>query len=80
MTIQVYERLILEAIKGLPPSRLDEIVDFIFFVRKREARLPSSDDELREAFLRAELKQLSRDEESHLEQEFAGYERLYLSN
>ncbi|MGH9834245.1 MAG: hypothetical protein ACREBD_23905 [Blastocatellia bacterium] len=80
MTIQVYERLILEAIKGLPPSGLDEIVDFIFFVRKREARLLSSDDEFREAFLRAELKQLSRDEESHLEQEFAGYERLHLSN
>jgi hypothetical protein len=80
MTVQVYERLILEAIKGLPPSRLDEIVDFIFFVRKREARLPSSDGELREAFLRAELKQLSRDEQSHLEQEFVGYERLCLSN
>jgi hypothetical protein len=80
MTVRIYEQIILESIKGLPPSRLDEIVDFIFFVRNREAQTPASDGELREAFLRAELKQLSRDEESHSEQEFAGYERLYLSN
>jgi hypothetical protein len=80
MTVQSYKQLILEATKGLPPAKLDEIVDFIFLVRRREAQKPASDGELREAFLRAELKQLSRDEESHLEQEFAGYERLYLSN
>lgn len=77
MTYQTYEQLIIEAIRGLPTNRLDEIVDFIFFVRTREMKLQSSDDELREAFLRAELKQLSREEESHLEQEFTGYEHLH---
>jgi hypothetical protein len=76
MTAQIYEQLILDAIKGLPPARLNEIVDFIFFLRKREAQTGDFDDELREAFLRAELKQLSHSEESHLEQEFADYEHL----
>ncbi len=77
MTAQTYEQLILEAIKGLPPAKLDEIIDFIFFLRKRETQTRDLDDKLREAFLRAELKQLSRDEESHLEKEFADYEHLY---
>lgn len=80
MTAQTYEQLILDAIKGLPPAKLDEIVDFIFFLRKREAQTRDFDDELREAFLRAELKQLNRDEELHLEQEFADYEHLYPRN
>ena len=33
--------------------------------------------ELRSALLGEELKQLSRDEEAHLEQEFADYEQRY---
>lgn len=35
MTIQTYQQLIVEGIKGLPTEILAEIVDFIFFVRQR---------------------------------------------
>lgn len=36
-----------------------------------------AEDEIKEPLLRAELRQLSRDEESHLEKEFKDYERPY---
>jgi hypothetical protein len=35
MTQPTYQQLILEGIKGLPQEALVEIVDFIYFVRKR---------------------------------------------
>ena len=35
MTTQIYQRLIVEGIKGLRQETLAEIVDFVYFVRKR---------------------------------------------
>jgi len=35
MTQPPYQQLILEGIKDLPPEVLAEIVNFIYFVRKR---------------------------------------------
>ncbi len=72
MTTQALEEMIREGIKGLPPENLAEIADFVYFVRKRVLRPEVFADELRELSLRAELKQLSREEEAHLETEFTG--------
>lgn len=77
MTTQTYQQLIIEGIKGLPPEILAEIADFIYFVRKRTLHPQAFEEELRDALLRVELKQLSRDEEAHLEKEFEGYDQLY---
>jgi hypothetical protein len=77
MSGNVYEQLIVEGIKGLPPDALTEIADFIYFVRKRVLQPQSFEEERRDALLRVELRQLSREEEAHLEKEFEDYDKLY---
>lgn len=77
MTTKTYQQLIIEGIKGLPPEVLAEIVDFIYFVRKRAMNPQAFEAELQNALLRVELRQLSRDEEAHLEKEFEAYEKLH---
>lgn len=77
MTMEHYQQLIVEGIKGLPPELLAEIADFVYFVRKRALEPQTFEEELEDALLRVELRQLSRDEEAHLEKEFEDYDRLY---
>jgi hypothetical protein len=77
MTAQTYQQLIIEGIKGLPPEILAEIADFIYFVRKRAVQPQAFEEELENARLRVELRQLSRDEETHSEKEFEGYDQLH---
>jgi hypothetical protein len=77
MTTQTYQQLIIEGIRGLPPEILAEIADFIYFVRKRALQPQDFEEELQSALLRVELKQLSRDEQAHVEKEFEGYDKLY---
>jgi hypothetical protein len=77
MTTNAYEHLIVEGIKGLSPEALSEIADFIYFVRQRVIQPQAFEEERRDALLKVELRQLSRDEEAHLEKEFEGYEELY---
>jgi hypothetical protein len=68
MSIQTYRQIITQGIEGLPEEMLVEIADFIYFVRRRKAH-PQDFAE--------ELKQLSRAQNIHLEQEFAGYDQRY---
>jgi len=77
MTAQGYQELIIEGVKGLPTEILAEVVDFVYFVRQRVLQPRMIEDDLRNAVLRAELRQFSRDEEVHLDKEFASYEQLY---
>lgn len=77
MTAQGYQELIMEGVKGLPTEILAEVADFIYFMRKRALQPRMIDDDLRIAMLRTELRQFSRDEDAHLEKEFANYEQLY---
>lgn len=77
MTMPTYQQLIIEGIKGLPPEVLAEITDFIYFVRTRVLQPQAFAEEIQSILLRADLRQLSRDEEAHLEQEFAGHDQLY---
>jgi hypothetical protein len=77
MTTQTCQQLIIEGIKGLPPETLAEIVDFIYFVRKRVLQPQAFEEEVLNALLRVDLRQLSRNEEAHLEKEFEGHDQLY---
>ena len=77
MTEQIYQQLIVQGIRGLPAETLAEIADFIYFLRKRVQQPDIFAEELQSALLGEELNQLSRDEEAHLEQEFADYEQHY---
>ena len=77
MTAQTYQMLINEGIKGLPGETLAEIVDFIYFLRKRALQPEDFERELQNTLLITELKQLNSDEEAHLEKEFENYDNLY---
>jgi len=77
MTTQTYHELITEGIKGLPADVLAEIADFVYFVRKRALEPRAFEEELQTALLALDLQRMSRDEESHLEEEFQDYDRLY---
>jgi hypothetical protein len=77
MMTQTYQRLIIEGIKGMPPETLAEIANFVYFVRKRMLHPQAFEEELYSTLLGAELRQLSRSEQVHLEQEFEGYDQLY---
>ncbi|NOT57048.1 MAG: hypothetical protein HOP18_20805 [Deltaproteobacteria bacterium] len=77
MTTPAYEQLIIQGIKGLPPETLAEIADFIYFVRQRVSHSHILNEELQSALDRGELKNLSRTEEAHLEEEFVDYEQRY---
>jgi hypothetical protein len=69
----IYHQVISDGLQGLPPAKLAEIAEFIYFVRKRYLQPEDGEDELRQALWRAELKQMSRDETSHLEKEFEAH-------
>lgn len=77
MTVHAYRKLIIDGIKGLPPETLAEIVDFVYFVRKRVFEPQVYEAELENVLLNAELKLLNHNEERHLEQEFEDYEQRY---
>lgn len=77
MAQPTYQQLILEGIKGLPREALVEVVDFIYFVRKRTLQPHAFAEEIHQGLLSAELRHLSRDEEAHLEEEFKDYDRRY---
>ena len=77
MTTQTYKQIINEGIKDLPEVALAEIVDFVFFLRKRTLQPEIFEEELQSALMNTELNQMSRDEEAHLEKEFENYDRLY---
>jgi hypothetical protein len=68
MMAQTYQQLIVEGIRDLPTETLVEITDFIYFIRKRA---------LEPCQFEAELKQLSRAEITHLEEEFKSYEQRF---
>ena len=77
MTAQTYQQLIVEGLRGLPKETLAEITDFVYFVRRRALHPEALEGERAGVLVETESKQLSREEEAHLELEFEGYERLY---
>lgn len=77
MTIQNYQQLILEGTRDLPNETLQEIVDFVLFLRKRTFDREGFDREMESVILHAELSDLDRTEGSHLEMEVDGYEQRF---
>lgn len=74
---QPYHQMVVDGIKGLPPEMLAEIVDFIYFVRKRKFEPMAFSEDLRTLMLHADLRRLSEKENEHLEKEFEGYDERY---
>ena len=68
------EKLILKETKGLPPFALNEVLDFILFIK--EKKLKKNDDTFK-SNLEFELSLLDHKEIVHLEEEFQDYKELY---
>jgi hypothetical protein len=77
MNAQGYEQLIISGIKNLPPEMLQEIADFVYFLRRRAADPKSFEAEQFQIMVEQDLSQLDESELKHLEAEFADYEKLY---
>jgi hypothetical protein len=68
------EKMILKETKGLPSFALNEVLDFIQFIK--EKKLKTNDDNLK-SNLEFELSLLDYKEMAHLEKEFKDYKELY---
>ena len=68
------EKLILKETKGLPPFALNEVLDFILFIKEKKLKKKnysfSSD-------LESELSLVDHKEMIHLEEEFRDYKELF---
>lgn len=67
-----YEQIIVAGIRQLPPERLREVADFVYFLRQRE----ENDVEYRR-LIEQDLAELEASELKHLEEEFKDYEQLH---
>ncbi len=77
MTTATYREIIAEGIEGLPVEALAEIADFVLFMRRRSLQPEAFADENHRTLLLTELKNLSRGEEAHLDEEWDDYEQRY---
>ena len=68
------EKLILKETKGLPPHALNEVLDFIQFIK--EKKLKQNGDDNFKSNLELELSLLDKKELTHLEEEFKDYKEL----
>ena len=70
MTTKQLEEELIKNTKGLPKEALEEIIDFIQFVRHKKLKEPQDN-------ITAELSSLSASQTEHLEKEFKDYKALY---
>ena len=70
MTLAQLEKTLLEYTRGLPKDALQEILEFVQFIRQK--KLKGSADNLK-----AELSQLNKSQNAHLDDEFKDYKKLY---
>ena len=68
------EKMILKETKGLPPFALNEVLDFIQFIKEKKLK---RDDDTLKSNLEFELSLLDHREMVHLEEEFKDYKELY---
>ncbi len=69
------EKLILKETKGLPLYALNEVLNFIQFIK--EKKLKNKREDIFKDNLHFELSLLDKNELSHLEDEFKDYKELY---
>lgn len=68
------EKIILKETKGLSPYALNEILDFIQFIK--EKKIKKGADIFKDS-LNLELSLLDKKELTHLEEEFKDYKEIY---
>lgn len=74
MSTAKYEKLILTETKGLPEEALEEVLDFIQFLKQKVNKIKSDNYEKK---VSKTLTRLNKSELSHVEEEFINYKKLY---
>lgn len=69
------EKTILQETKGLPPYALNEILDFIQFIKEKKIKKKGVD--IFKDSLNLELSLLDKKGLTHLEEEFKDYKEIY---
>ena len=77
MTSTALQRIIQNGICDLPEESLQEVANFVIFIRARLVQGKNFNEKALLAFLTKELQLLNESETSHLEQEFENYENQY---
>ena len=72
---ETYQKLIIEGIQELPPASLSEIMDFVYFIRKKALQPELFKQEIQS--LQQSLDMINREELNHLEAEFENYQERY---
>lgn len=75
MTKDLLEKMILEETKGLPFQTLNEILDFIQFIKAKKIKNRVADSLDKD--INIELSELNMVSLMHLEEEFSNYKELY---
>ena len=75
MTKVLLEKMIIEETKGLPFQTLNEILDFIQFIKAKKIKNRVADS--LENDIDIELSELNTVSLMHLEEEFSNYKELY---
>ncbi|MBN1639508.1 MAG: hypothetical protein JW866_11100 [Ignavibacteriales bacterium] len=75
MTKVLLEKMIIEETKGLPFQTLNEILDFIQFIKAKKIKNRVADS--LENDITIELSELNTVSLMHLEEEFSNYKELY---
>lgn len=70
MTTVQFEKLVIEKTKDLPLEMLEEILDFIQFLREKNKNKFSKK-------ITSTLNNLNKSQISHIDDEFANYKKLY---
>jgi hypothetical protein len=69
------EQQIVEETKGLPTDALNEILDFILFIKRKKLKKISK--KIIKDNLNLELSMMNQKELLHLEEEFKNYKKIY---
>lgn len=77
MTAATLKQVIAQGISDLPEESLQEVADFVLFIRAKKIRkVPFSEAGLAN-YIQQELSALREAELSHVEEEFIGYKKKY---
>ena len=74
MNTAKYEKLILTETKGLSVDALEEVLNFIQFLKQKVNKIKS---DRYERTVSKSLNKLTKSEMSHVEEEFVNYKKLY---
>jgi hypothetical protein len=75
--LQYYQQIITNSIKELPLDALEEIADFVIFIRQKLNKKTMQPQQNNHALLLEELHILNHQQQQHLEREFANYEQQF---